>query len=270
MVASDTVVGLVGAGILLVALVGVFVYESGQGGGGPTDLKPGTYEFTASGKASNRAASGTRVPMSQTCAPGQTCVDPQTSVDLTLKGLPDPRGARYVLYADGVLMGALEKKGADNYTTNGVKELPNQQKTSITVYLEPSGTQATPSGPKVFEKTGITTTESTITGNGTFTIFSSGATLAVSYANGNNITVTLNGATTYNNFVYRAWMVKEDAAGKTFTHIENGTMETGAIKIQGTVPQSVGSYTYLLVTLDPRTMFDASAPKGADVARTGL
>jgi len=115
MVASDTVVGLVGAGILLVALVGVFVYESQQGGGGSGDLQGGVYEVTSNGSAQNRAGTGTQTgPPANTCVPpagSQTCTTPQTSVDLTLDGLPDPRDAKYVVFADGTFVTALTKSG---------------------------------------------------------------------------------------------------------------------------------------------------------------
>jgi hypothetical protein len=86
MVANDTIVGLVGAGILVVALVGVFFYEA-QNVPDMSQLAPTSYTVEGTGQ-SNFVPAGTP-PAGLPCNPPvTTCPPARFYLNLTVTGLP--------------------------------------------------------------------------------------------------------------------------------------------------------------------------------------
>lgn len=97
MVASDTVVGLVGAGVLLVALVGVFIYESQAVEGGSAEFKNVTAQATGEGTVTVTRG-GTPGPVGNTCIPTPTPCTLATTFEFKVRGLPTTSSPVYVGY----------------------------------------------------------------------------------------------------------------------------------------------------------------------------
>lgn len=107
MVASDTVVGLVGAGILLVALVGVFIIESKEPAStGMKELADSGVALTATGSFVSdpketpvNPARPDVCPPDNAVPPSTFCSPANTNITLTVTGLPAlPEGGAYAAF----------------------------------------------------------------------------------------------------------------------------------------------------------------------------
>lgn len=222
MVASDTVVGLVGAGILLVALVGVFVYESQAVEGGSADLKNVAPSATASGKVLYDAATGTR-PQPGVCVPptGETtCKDAQTGFDFTVKGLPPARGLLYVGYvqdgANFILVGKGQCMPSECKFTKPKATLDKGAVTKLIISLERA---EVPAPTYVLAEFPIANREA----SGTVTVNFLGTTgehrLSFnSLGKDSEVSAVLKGVPN-KSYVYHGWMAKQVGANTNYTYL---------------------------------------------------
>lgn len=220
MVASDTVVGLVGAGILLVALVGVFVYESRQGGIDDAELENAVYSVDRTGTVTTSA--GTSAPGGTGCpagSPTQLCTPPSTSVQLEFTNLPNPGGLKYVVFLTGggspYNAGALGPSG-EKWTLSKTDQSDNSNKNTVVVSLEKSATATSP-GFTIFSfpTSGVKGT-STVnilgeTGNHTISLSPSGNQLKVS--------AMIDDVPDKSGYEYHGWLKTETANGVNWTHV---------------------------------------------------
>lgn len=243
MVASDTVVGLVGAGILLIALVGVFIVESG-GGPATGELEAASFSLQSAGSYASSASGGTTPP--QVCAlnpaaPG--CTGPSTEVHLTLSGLPKIGNSYYVAFLTGggnpaELLGQLTESGTDHKLdaesaedTTGFTELivtveatatPTAPNTALTVYQKAiSGGTADLAG---------TANSNATMGQGEVRLNQAGG--------GVQVSATLEDVANMTGVTYRAWFVEGDMANATYSFVGNFTFG-GSNATQATLTETV-------------------------------
>lgn len=268
MVASDTVVGLVGAGILLVALVGVFVIES-------EDLSS-DYAFEASfslvSVTGNVASSGPQNlggqdPISQ--CPDQLeeqdlCGPAVTEIDVTLSNAPvlGP-DLFYVAFLTGgsgspYAIGAMTRSD-DTYRITASDNQDRSQYTTLVITLETMGTASSPMGPRIYENQygpPSGTDAAPVTGQNNVTMAAGNVTAELSAAaNGVQVDVLIEDATNYTGFQYRAWLIDDDGERGTvyvgnFTNThEDDAAFSGEIAI-GIRDVSRDDFERLIVTLE--------------------
>lgn len=249
MVASDTVVGLVGAAILVVALVGVFVIES-KDTSTATDLSPSHFDITGAGAAHAAGQSGQANPVTNQCM-APLCAPPRTWVNLTLTNVPSIDAP--LTYAMFLVDGSTTKFAGENargtfaYSSTGTNE---QNFKEIRVTLETTKAPSTPSNITVYSKsvslTGGSSTD--IGGSSTFALADTDG-KATFTASGTTLTVSATGITNRTGFAYRAWAHQDDASGSSYTFIGNMTQGSdGAWTTSGSAP---GGEYMALVTLEP-------------------
>lgn len=225
MVASDTLVGIVGAVILTIALIGVFVYEANAPGGGDA-MTSSSYSVAADGSTDYQAASqGTALPGDET--------PEQYTFQCTISNLPELAGGElyYGVFlrksSGNVFLDTLTKSGAD-YTINYDEEADHSDATAAIITLE---TSQNPSSP------GVILFNATIANNGDIS-FSGNVSLALSDTqslsvsqSGDSIAVsgTLSNLPVRSGFMYRVWAVDDASGGATWVIISNITMpDSGA------------------------------------------
>lgn len=274
MVASDTVVGLVGAGILLVALVGVFIYESRQGGSSD-DLVTEMYSAQGSGSGTQFIAqSGTPNPVTGACAPMTMCTPASTSVNLRFEGLPSPGALKYVVYLTGggspFKVGSLAASG-NAYAIDQTTPQDNTNKNTVAVSLERGEGGATP-GYVLFSFPAPGSVPSTVAPN--FLGTTGNHTLAFRPVGGNvNVSATLVDIPMKAGLAYRGWLLTENESGMSYTFVGNFTHAAGhdpnATTMNGTVagevPGARGDYSEFLITLEAEGGAIGETPGGPAV-----
>ena len=283
MVASDTVVGLVGAGILLVALVGVFIVES-RTTSTNTDLEANSYETKVSGDVWSNRQTGTVNPANGACV-APLCAPARTSANLTLDDAPT-LGSRafYVAFltkaggSDPYLLGKLDASGA-SYKINLAPNAQDRQAwESVLITLENSATPTTPSDRAVvavkygpITGDGEANDKKPVAGNGTFSL-ASGTAKSSLRVSGGSLTgdVSLAGATNHSGFGYRLWFRSNTTQGINYTFAGNlsgdATKTSLSVNVQGTFDD----FDQMLVTLeavDEPTTGPAIRPGGPTVFR---
>ena len=272
MVASDTVVGLVGAGILLVALVGVFVYESRQGGIEATELEDAEYASARSGTITSTA--GTSAPGGQPCpagSPTQVCTPPSTQVTLEFTNLPDPGGLKYVVFLTGsgspYNAGPLGKSG-EKWTLSKTDQTDNSNKNTVAVSLEKSATATSPGFTIMTFPTSAVKGTSVVrilgeTGNHTLSLTPSGNQL--------NVSAMIDDVPDKSGYEYHGWLKTETADGVTYTHVgkfghpageDEHAMGKEDLVLARNVNGTSSDYNEFWVTIEPTgTVLDMQAPK---------
>jgi len=274
MVASDTLVGLVGAGILLVALAGVFVFESKQTST-TKDVVAVTYnEETKQSTLTYTAPSGVVNPLTGGCAVQGQCQPAKVKVAVSLENapeLPGPSGLYYVASlkegAKALVLGSLTFNNG-KYTLNSDDKTVDSSYTSFLVSLERTKTPATPSALVVFTKavTVGTTAGSNADLNQKAALDwgqgSAEARLAET-DQGLQVDLTFKGAKNYTSagYVYRAWLHDaQQSIGYVFLgNLTNSESSTLSVVASG----SIDTYEHLFVTLEPK---DSPTPMRAATA----
>lgn len=270
MVASDTVVGLVGAGILLVALVGVFVYESRQGGIVGTELDDAEYSSDRSGTVSSSA--GTAGPGGAPC-PAQvpTCTPASTQVTLEFTNLPDPGGLKYVVFLTGggspYNAGTLGKSG-EKWTLSKTDPTDNTDKNTVVVSIEKSATATSPGFTIMSFPTNSVKGTSQVkilgeTGNHTLSLTPSGNQL--------NVSAMIDDVPDKSGYEYHGWMKTEDENGVKWTHVgkfghpageDEHAMGKEDLVLAQNVANTTADYNEFWVTIEPTgTVLNMQAPK---------
>lgn len=225
MVASDTLVGIVGAVILTIALIGVFVYEANAPGGGDA-MSSSTYSVTADGSQSYEEGDPGAPPV----------VDPTPGVytlECTVRDVPELQGSElhYAAFlrkpSDTVFAGTLSKSGA-NYECDYTSSEDHTDAERLIITLE---TSQNPSSP------GVILFNATIANNGDIS-FSGNVSLALSDTqsisvsqSGDSISVsgTLSNLPVRSGFMYKVWAVDDASGGATWVVVSNISMpESGA------------------------------------------
>lgn len=289
MVTSDTVVGLVGAGVLLVALVGVFVYESQAGKAETGDLQNAMYNAVASGRVVLVAPQGMTNAQTGQCVPptGQTmCTPARTEVNLEVTGLPTVTNVYYVAFLENpgattgryFTVGKLDASG-NKYAISKTTTDNNAQRTRLIVSLE--STQ-TPSEPRLafITKDGLTSGAggNTVDETRSVTFMGAAANHTLEFrpgSGGTNVTATLNDVPLRTGLEYRGWLVTENETGLFYTFVGNFTYDRGLLggntttngTITGDVPGLKNDYNRFVVTLESSSAaFNSARPGGPGVA----
>ncbi len=273
MVASDTVVGLVGAGILLVALVGVFVYESRQGGLETPELMDAEYASARTGSVSSTAGTGTPAPVTGACQ-APACTLPSTNVQLEFTNLPDPGGLKYVVFLTGgssaYNAGPLGKSG-EKWTLGKTDQTNNADKNTVVVSLEKSASATSPGFALFsFPTSGVAGTSTFKflgeTGNHTISLTPSGNML--------NVSAMIDDVPDKSGYEYHGWLKTETANGVNFTHVGKFGHPAGAdehamgkedLVLAMNVNGTSADYTEFWVTIEATGAMPGDAPGGPAV-----
>lgn len=259
MVASDTIVGLVGAGILIVALVGVFVYESGAGGKDFTATLANP-AFTEQGTVKLQKAAGTSVPNpinnQPVCLEQAGCRLDETTVRCNFDGLPRVDTLFYVGYlfksGDGTAKRLNElKANGTKYSLEYTMAEDSTAFNTLVVSLETSAQAAKPTPTAVLYSKPVREGPNDC-GGGTPTNLGAGThKLTLDDASGNTAaTVTFDGLTNQTGLEYRAWLQRADG---TYKHLANYTGFTGATlngSVSGGASGKIGDFNLFVVTLE--------------------
>jgi hypothetical protein len=278
MVASDTVVGLVGAGILLVALVGVFVYESQQGQGSDAELKNANYVVSSTGTTyQNVQGTGQQVPQANQCVnnpPTQPCTVQGAQVEVKLTGLPSPGNLHYVVFIDG----SPDTRAVGEATASGQTYAIGSKKVNgnfganpkLSVCLESSGS-ATSCTWKIasYAVSGSTVAPTAdamfISGSGNHTV-----SFTASGSN-TNVNARLDNLQNKTGYTYRGWMVKDTDSGRNYTFVGNFTPDAGSTgnEMDGSITGSFAGkrldFNRFIVTIEPQSASIGIKPAGPAV-----
>lgn len=260
MVASDTVVGLVGAGILLVALVGVFLYESGEIG---TDLDVTAFTpslaVDSNSKTVLKAQTGQAIlnPLGGSNCTPPACTPPRTEAYFNATGLPAMTDLLYVGWlSTGTAhanLGALTYTQAQN--RHSLSYVRSEDRTSMNQFLVSleKGASATQPSLAVYSKPVKTNPDTTVLTDGSLAALGGGThRVHVDDSTGNvQATVTYEGLANYTQvgFQYRAWLKKADG---TYDHLANYT-DFPAAEVAGGAPGTVQDWAEFVVTLENPT-----------------
>ncbi len=283
MVASDTVVGLVGAGILLVALVGVFIVESRDSSEEAT-LEQVSHATNVGGTIEFSRRGGDRLPLTGGCspAPGNVCTEDWTnSTGLTLKGVdaiePPLHYVAWLTKANGASperLGAFSLSGADYRLTFTIpKNLRDWNELHVTLETkaEPSAlsplmvNMATLSiGSENRASVSVASAFDAVYGTGTCDATFNDV------ASGLQVDVKLDQAYNYTGLQYRAWLVKEDSRPDESAYVFLGNLTAKGSLINATVTKGVadltlGDFSEVMVTLEHESVdpaADDAKPKG--------
>lgn len=264
MIASDTVVGLVGAAILLSALIGVFVYESGEVG---SDFSVTVFEPSWAGSGSATLTKRTYVVAPPT-DPGQcqppVCTEASTQVSFETSSLPQVSNLFYVAFltkADGALnLGSLISSSGKYSLSPPYRS--SQDQTSMNMFvvsLEKSATAVRP-GMMIYHKP-VTTGNTDLAGGMPMTLGTGTHQLHLDDTSGNiQATITVAGLTNYTGFEYRAFLLGNNG---TFDYLQSYTDSAlGTNPLAGTVTGGaagrIRDYHQFLVTLE-----NPSSPRDA-------
>lgn len=257
MVASDTLVGLIGAGVLLVALAGVFVFESRDTSVTKTLALAG-HEATPSGSIKITLGTGQQLPPPVGCVPANTCSN-GADLDLTLKGLTAVRGdkANYVAMLtgagkDALVFGPLAASGGD-YKASGHKDNV-QGYDKLVVSYETDAAPKQPSHLVVYEKPVNTGTagEQKLDNKFTFSLTGGSGTAKFNDAeNGLQVDVTLRGLENHSGYQYRVWVHDEQGGTAGYRFVGNMTLAGQDATLSRGVDGSTAKYEHVFVTLEP-------------------
>lgn len=242
MVASDTLVGIVGAVILTIALVGVFVYEA-NAPGGENAFSSSSFSVMADGSTSYTPADdgGTPAPITNDDTPEQY------TFECTISNLPELAGGElyYAVFlqksSGNVFLDTMTKSGSD-YTINYDEEADHSDADAAIVTLE---TTQNPSSP------GIILFNATIGSNGDVS-FNGSVSLALSEAqrlsvsqSGDAISVsgTLSNLPVHDGFMYRVWALDDASGGATWRVVANISMPDSGATFSPTVEGSASAQT---------------------------
>lgn len=258
MVASDTLVGVIGAGILLVALAGVFVFES-RDTSVNKDFAVAETAVAAKDPSSVviTPGGGTR-PQPGVCLPQPTpCTDQSITLKLTLGNLPIVDAASkgtYVASVTGagktaIVFGPLVAAG-DDFKIDQAKNNPDLSGyTTVVVSYETTATPSAPSDVHVFEKAFTATGTSDL--KGTFaakmTAGTAKATLRDTDA-GVQVDVTASGLANHTGFVYRVWLHTD---GQDVGYAMVGTLTAGNTTLSGSAGGKAADYDHVMITVEP-------------------
>lgn len=259
MVASDTLVGLVGAGVLLVALVGVFVYESQAVEGGTADLKNAVDTATATGKVNYDPATGQRPNPTLPCVPppGEAaCKEAQTGFDFTVAGLPPARGLLYMGYvldgANHIVVGKGQCTPTECKFTKPKSTLDKGGVTKLIISLERS---EAPSPTYVLAEFPISNREA----SGTATINFLGTTgdhrLSFnSLGSDSEVSAVLKNVPN-KGYIYHGWMMKQVGAQVNYTYVgvfgaDNGNASSYNATLRANIPGGKADYLGFFVTFE--------------------
>ncbi len=226
MVASDTLVGIVGAVILTVALVGVFVYEA-NAPGGDTGFSSSGFSVTADGSTSYTPADDGDLPIPDDDTPEQY------TFQCTISNLPELAGGElyYGVFlrksSGNVFLDTLTKSGSD-YSINYDEEADHSDATAAIITLETSQNPSSP-GVILFNATIGSNGDVSFSGNVSLAL-SAGQSLSVSQS-GDSISVsgTLSNLPVHDGFMYRVWAQDDASGGATWRVVANISMpESGA------------------------------------------
>lgn len=259
MVASDTVVGLVGAGVLLVALVGVFVYESSAVEGGTAELTNFSGTATGSGKVDYTAATGTRPDPTRpdVCippSPQQPCAKAQTGFDFTVKGLPIPRGLSYVGFVpDGTSYIVIGKGSCTATDCKFVKPKSDMDKGSVTKFIVSLERGDAASPTYIITEFAIANRE--ISGTQPINFLGETGTHALSFnslGSDSEVSAVLRNVPN-KGFVYHGWMVKVNGTSVDYRYVgafgaNNGTTYNATLR--GEIAGGKADYLGFVVTLE--------------------
>lgn len=289
MVSSDTVVGLVGAGVLLVALVGVFVYESQAGKAETGDLQNALYNAVATGRVVEVAPQGTTDPQTGQCVPSppQTmCTPARTEVNLEVTGLPTITNVYYVVFLENpgattgryYTVGKMDASG-NKYAISKTTADNNAQRSRLIVSLE---TTQAPTEPRLafITKDGLTqgTAGNSVQETRSVNFMGAAANHTLEFrtaSGGTNLTASLNDVPLRSGMEYRGWLVTENETGLFYTFVGNFTYDRGLLggntttdgTISGVVPGLKNDYNRFMVTLESTSAaFNATRPGGPGVA----
>lgn len=262
MVASDTIVGLVGAGILVVALVGVFVYESGAAG---TEFEAHAFDpaVTSKGTATLTPAMGTPIqpPVgAAVCNETANCRLPRTVVNFEATGLPLLSGLNYVAFLTQashekpIVLGALSySQGRYSITYDQGQD---QQQSSIKNFVVSLEKTQNPSAPTliVYERGDLAANQANDLSQGRKVGLSTGThSVRLDDSPGNvQAEMTFDGLANRTGLEYRAWLKRGDM---TYDHLANytGSTLTGPIlsgALVGGASGSVEDFDEFLLTLE--------------------
>ena len=255
MVASDTMVGIIGAVVLTAALIGVFAYEATSETGTTATLKPITHSVTGSGTLSYTEAE--EAPNCVPAPPVVECAPESTTVTFTAKGLPNIGSAmHYAGFLSGasgspVFLGVLKASGSD-YSLPSTTKDGDHRTGAFVVSLE---TSATPTSPS------LTLFETNITGNS----FSGEAQVSLAPNKDQELHINdrigaadvsgeLVNLPRYEGYVYRVWLHDNTTDGK-FALLANVTMpESGALfnaTLDARVTESTeGRWDHMMIYLE--------------------
>lgn len=260
MVASDTLVGLVGAGILLVALVGVFVFESKQTTADeelaasvyPVEANPGTLQYAA--------ATGVTLPTGQCATP--PCQPQRVKLTMTILGappLPTGSGLKYHAFltngAQTLAFGSFTHQDANYRIDTPQRDIPTGVSYNrLIVTMESASQPARPSGPELYtqdvQQPAADQSRDVNVGGSTDVKWPGEATGRAQLAEtdqGLQVDLTLSGARNWTGFVYRAWLHIDDLDTLGYTFL--GTFENGTVSVTITGAQ-IDDYDHLIVTLE--------------------
>lgn len=295
MVASDTVVGLVGAGILLVALVGVFVIESRDTSTDQT-LKAAVFSVEAAAESQIHAvsATGVRNPVTNECTtaplpglPAVSCSVAFTKLVLKLNGLPAVGGgATYWAFltnstsptsrlAFGALQGAGGAYSIEKNESSGPARDTCGGYDTLVVTLESVANASEPRGPNVLTKKygppSSCATAPPVGLGGTYQFQPTGGSCGASFnevGGSLQVEVKVEGVTNHTGFHYAAWLWKNATGGASYEFLGNltGTGATfNATTTGGVAGAQSEDFDAILVTLEP----DGAATTGAGVQPSG-
>lgn len=250
MVASDTLVGIVGAVILTIALIGVFVYEANAPGGGE-EFDSSQHAVEADGSQSYQEGDPGTPPV----------IDPTPGVytlECSVEGLPELGGELYYgaflkKPSETVSAGTLSKSGR-TYNCDYTSTEDHTDATQLLITLETSQNPNRPGVP-LFNATFENNDQLTFSGNITLAL-SEQQSLAVSQGGG-TITVsgTLSNLPVRDGFMYRIWAHDDAEGGAVWRVVANISMpesgSTFSTEVDGTASGAVeGGFDRLVISLE--------------------
>jgi hypothetical protein len=271
MVASDTLVGLIGAGILLVALGGVFLFESQQVSAS-RDLEASSYNVQATRGDVDVRQGGTMVPNVGCVPPGSCPLRVWANVTLTnMPLIPSNASLHYVAWlttgSNHLVMGQLAHADGEYRLDSGAK---NRQAAynRFLVTLETSAQPSTPSSITLYTKDVDTssTGRKDVKGSHTAQVASGQGNVRLAEIDSSlRVTVELRGAENRTGLSYRVWLHDPLAAqGYRFA----GNLTTDGDAVNGTAVFTVsgvrlGTWEHAFVTLEPSSAVPSREPASA-------
>jgi hypothetical protein len=276
MVASDTLVGLVGAGILLVALVGVFVFESKETATEKSLAAIGPDVEATTAKLDYDPSSGVTNPITNQCI--GTCTPQRVKLTLTLESAPTLPGStlKYAAFLTGgtqpLFLGVLAKdqNAYKIAMMQGKDAQPGSNR--LVVSLEKTANPTMPSEIVVFDKSfsqPAATADQDVNIPGKYPAQlapGAGESKLRETDQGLQVDVTLTGAKNYSSagYAYRVWLHDSGANTLGYTFVGNltasGNQSTLSVVVAGA---QLDSFEHVFITIEPT---DASTPRAATEA----
>lgn len=239
MVASDTLVGIVGAVILTIALIGVFVYEANAPGGGDA-LTSSSYGVTATGSSEYQPADEGGV------LPGDETPERYT-FDARISNLPELIGGElyYGVFlqksSGNVFLDTMTRSGSD-YTISYEEEADHSDARAAIITLETSQNPRSP-GVILFNATIANNGDVTFSGNVSLAL-SDTQSISVSQSDGTiAVSGTLSNLPVRSGFMYRVWAVDDASGGATWVVVSNISMPDSGATFSPSVDGSASAET---------------------------